>query len=252
MAMHIRGVVEAIAGRVALAALLAVGLAACEVHVGQTDVVSGSGNVKTESRSVAGFNRVALTGIGTLMLTQGSAEALTVQAEDNLLPKLGSTVEGSTLRLGPVSGAQIAPTRPIRYELTVKQLDTIELSGAGEVLGSRLNAGQLTVSATGAGHVNLSGLTVSSLTVEVTGTGDVTMAGQTPQQSVSISGTGRYQADGLATQRTIVAVTGAGSCAVRASEHLSATITGAGRVTYVGSPTVDQSITGAGSIDKTG
>jgi hypothetical protein len=233
------------------ATLLALALAACDLHAGPVDVVQGSGHVTSVSRDVHGFQAVKLSGVGTLAISQGSTEALAVEAEDNLQPLLHAEVQGSTLRLGPRS-VGLTPTRPIRYDLTVRRLDRIDVSGAASVQSQKLDAGPLTLSVSGASQVNLARLAVSSLTVQVTGTGDVTLTGQAPEQTVSISGAAKYRADGLSSQRVSVTVSGAGDCAVNASEHLSATITGAGRVRYSGSPTVQQSITGAGSITRSG
>ncbi len=92
-------------------------------------MVQGSGNVKTESREVQGFDLVEVAGVGSLTITQGATEALTIQAEDNLLPRLRSTVQNGTLQLGPSPGSEIGPTRPTRYDLKVKQLRAIGLSG---------------------------------------------------------------------------------------------------------------------------
>jgi hypothetical protein len=233
-------------------ALAALGLAACDVHVGPAEVIQGSGNVRTESRDVHGFDAVALSGVGTLAVTQGSSEALTIQAEDNVLPRLRSDVQNGTLQLGPRPATEINVTRPIRYDLTVRQLSSISATGAAAVQASSLSAGQLAVSMTGASHADLGHVTATSLTVVVTGSGEVTVAGQAPVQTVTISGAGRYVASDLASQRATVTVTGAGDCAVQVSDHLAVTITGAGHVGYTGSPTVDEHVTGAGSVTRSG
>lgn len=233
----------------ALAALAA--LTACEVRVGPADLVQGSGNVRTEARQVQGFDEVQLNGLGTLVITQGSTEALTVQAEDNLLPRLRSQVSGGTLRLGP-QGVAMRPTKPIRYELTVKQLRGIEVTGAAGVQTASLEADQLALKVTGAGTLDLRRLTASILTVDVTGGGDVAVSGQVPRQTVTISGAGKYRAANLASQQATVQVTGAADCALRVSDHLTVAISGAGHVSYAGSPTVDQHVTGAGQITRTG
>jgi hypothetical protein len=62
--------------------------------------MTGSGNVITESRDVAGFNEIALGGIGTGIVTQGDEEALTIEAEDNLLPPIGSEVREGPQQAG--------------------------------------------------------------------------------------------------------------------------------------------------------
>jgi Putative auto-transporter adhesin, head GIN domain len=220
--------------------------------LGPTDVVQGSGNVKTEPRQVQGFDKVELNGLGTLSITQGSTEALTIQAEDNLLPRLQSEVDGDTLRLGP-RGAVIHPNKPIRYDLTAVRLTGVTVTGAANVQAASIQADQLALKVTGAGKMNVGRLTsTGGLSVEVTGGGEVTVAGEVPRQTVSISGAGKYQAANLASQQATIDVTGAADCAVRVSDHLNVSISGAGHVAYSGSPTVDQHVSGAGSITRTG
>jgi Putative auto-transporter adhesin, head GIN domain len=241
-------------GRTALliGPLLVLGLAGCELRVGPADVVQGSGNVKSEVREVQGFDRVEVVGVGSLTIAQGATEALSVQAEDNLLPRLQSTVEHGTLTLAPRPGTQITPTRPIRYDLKVRQLRAIGLSGAPDATAAGLNAGQLDLDVSGAGRMNLTQVSASSLSVHISGAAAVTVSGQAPQQTVSISGAGRYSAADLASQQATIDISGAGNCAVRVSDHLSVTISGAGHVAYTGSPTVEQHVSGAGSVTKTG
>jgi hypothetical protein len=232
------------------AALLAVGLAACGFDSGPFGGLQGSGNVKSESRDVHDFNRVELDGIGTLNITQGSSESLTVQAEDNLLPRIGSTVQGGTLTLAPLPGTNIRPTKPIVYDLTVKQLRAIDVSGAGETSATGLSSDQLDLSVSGAGRMSSSGMTSSALTVHISGSGTVTVSGQAPRQTVSISGAGRYTATDLSSQQATVDVSGAGSAQVNVSDSLRASVSGAGRVSYKGSPSVQQDVSGAGSVTR--
>src|SRR5262245_28969601 len=98
-------------------------VAACQ---GLGGVVNGSGQVRTESRTVQNFKAVELSGIGTLVITQGNTEALTIEAEDNILPVLTSDVRAGQLTLGTRNNTHIRPTKPIRYTLTVKDLNAID------------------------------------------------------------------------------------------------------------------------------
>jgi len=236
----------------ALAALTCLALTGCELQaqVVPINAVRGSGNVKTESRDVHAFDRVALSGVGTLTITQGSTEALTIQAEDNLLPRLRSDVEGGTLRLG--ARTSIQPTKPIRYDLTLKQLSDLEVSGAGTAEAPEVRSDQLALRVSGVGSVHVGRVTANALTVDISGSGEVTASGEVPHQTVTISGTGDYEGANLASQQATVTVSGAGSCAVRVSDHLSARVNGVGDVTYTGSPTVDQRVSGAGHITHAG
>ena len=74
---------------IALLIVCAVALTACGLPVRFTEV-RGSGNVITESRTVAGFNAVELSGIGTLIIEQSDRESLEITAEDNLMRHIKS------------------------------------------------------------------------------------------------------------------------------------------------------------------
>lgn len=243
------------AGRALLGAavLAALTLAGCQGQVNvPTSAVRGSGQVSTESRQVHGFHSVDLAGVATMTVKRGSTEALTVQAEDNLLPLLRTDVEGGVLRIGPRQGTAVAPTKPIHYDLTASQLDALHVTGAATVDARDMNADQFRLEVTGASHVDLTNLATSSLTVDVTGAGAVKASGQATRQTVTISGAGSYSAQDLSSQQATVEVSGSGDCAMRVSNSLSVSISGAGHVGYVGSPTVQQKISGLGSVTKTG
>ena len=87
-----------------------VALTACGLPVRYTEV-RGSGNVITESRTVAGFNAVELNGIGTLIIEQSDRESLEITAEDNLMRHIKSVVSGSRLQLGGEDFVNLRPTK---------------------------------------------------------------------------------------------------------------------------------------------
>ena len=234
-------------------ALLGLGLlatTACDSHLGGLELVSGSGNARTESRDVHGFDQVVLTGIGTLVITQGDTEGLRVQADDNVLPLLRSTVSGSRLELGPKPRTSISPSTPIRFEVTAKQLRSIRVEGAAEAQAARLTAEQLALDVEGSGHVSVGQLSASALTARIEGSGGATVGGQVARQTLDVTGSGTYQGGDLASQQATVGVTGSGTCALRVQDRLDATVEGSGVVTYAGSPAVTQHVTGAGRVTR--
>jgi Putative auto-transporter adhesin, head GIN domain len=209
--------------------LAAVVVAGCSsVTIGEG--TSGSGSVKTESRSVSGFSRVALDGIGRLTVTQTGTESLSITTDDNILPNIDSTVTGDTLHLGPKSGVAIVNVARLDYRLTVKNLSAVSVSGAAAV--------------------DASGINTTSLTVSLSGAGDITVAGRADSQDVELSGAGSYKGRDFATKTATVRVSGAGSAAVAVSDHLDAHVSGVGSITYYGNPNVTQEISGVGTIKK--
>lgn len=190
----------------------------------------GSGTVVTETREVSGFTQVRLAGFGTLNVTQTGEESLSITADDDILPHLTSEVVNGTLELGVKPRLSFRPMKRITYNVTVKSLDGIQLSGAGSV------------------HV--SGITASAFSVAISGAGDMTITGSAHSQTVKISGAGNYNAREFQTEAAEVMITGAGNARVSASHSVSATVSGAGAVTYYGSPQVSHRITGIGSVKQ--
>ncbi len=195
--------------------------------------IPGSGVLVDEVRAVFGFDGVVLAGEGFLQITVGAAEGLRISAEDNLMQYLSTTVDGGVLRIGTVAGAEIAPSLPIVYELTVTALDSLVLSGAGEIGWSDVNVSTLDVLISGVGGVILSG------------------SGTVDTLEVTLSGVGNFDGSGLATVEASANLSGVGIMTLRVSDRLVATISGTGDILYFGNPVVESTITGSGSVRQT-
>jgi hypothetical protein len=232
--------------------LLVVLLAAAACQAGPSNLLTGSGTVRSEARPVGALDEVELAGVGTLTITQGPQESLTVEAEDNLLPQIRGEVRGRRLVLGPDGGKSVSlrPTRPIRYIVTVRDLTAIELAGAGRVEITGLTATRLDVRLSGAGTVSLDGLAADDLTVALSGLGDATASGTVGRQEVTLSGAGSYRAERLASREARVTASGAGDATVRVSDALSVKASGAGTVEYIGDPAVDQETSATGRVKR--
>jgi putative autotransporter adhesin-like protein len=193
-------------------------------------VVNGSGQTKSETRTVSGFTGIELSGIGEVTIEQGDAESLTIEADDNVLPALTSEVDGSVLRLGTKPRTRVQTRNPIHYRVTVDDLDRIDLSGSGTITGA--------------------GLKLTTLEVSISGSGTMNLAGSANQQEVEVSGSGRYEAAQLPSRSVSIEISGSGKATVAAAEQLRVDISGSGTVTYSGDPTIDQSISGSGRLVK--
>jgi putative autotransporter adhesin-like protein len=188
-------------------------LMACSVLVsscGVINAVDGSGKVITEPRTVANFSSITLSGEGELALEQTGSESLTVTTDDNLLPYIEASVDGSTLRLGLKDNAmtRVRPTRGIVFKVTVKQLENLEVSGSGK-----------------ADLRNLAG----------------------DQVRIRISG---YHGQDLKSKRAQATISGSGTAIVNASEALDADVSGSGSIEYLGEPRLSSHVSGSGSVQR--
>jgi hypothetical protein len=192
----------------------------------------GSGNLATESRAVAGFEEVSLSGAGHLVVEQTGVESLTITAEDNLLPFIRSEVQGDTLILGFTPGSNVNPTREVLYRLTVRDLSVLDISGAS--------------------RVEVHGLHTAALAVVLSGASSLTADGDADVQVLVVSGASRYEAENLDSRIVTATVSGTSYGVVRASDVLTATVSGVSILEYFGSPVLTTTVSGGSSIRQVG
>jgi hypothetical protein len=191
--------------------------------------VQGSGDVITESRDVAGFDVVALTGSGRVDIEVTGTESLTIEAEDNIMPLLRSRVRNGRLTLDTTRS--ISPTVEVVYTITAASLRGVEVSGSGEV--------------------DAVGVEGDDFSVDISGSGEVTLEGQlSGRLSLSISGSGAFDGESLTVPEAEVDVSGSGDAVVNATDVLDVSVSGSGNVEYIGSPEVNEDISGSGEVQQ--
>jgi hypothetical protein len=228
-------------------------LTACRLP--QIQVVRGSGMIESETREIRPFRNIQFDGVGTLIITQGAASALEIEAESNLLDNLVSDVSGDTLKLGFERQpwySRLLPTKDITYRLTVQDLETIVINGVGNLKIESFDASSLEITMNGTGKIEIDDLAAEMLAVNINGAGKVEVSGQAQSQSVDINGSGNYDAGELWTETTYVEISGVGSSTVWVTDMLNIGIDGWGSVDYYGSPSVVQDVNGMGDISHLG
>ena len=216
------------------------------------NVVRGSGNVQTETRTVSGFDQVSLSGQGELILTQGEQESLEIEAETNIINLIETEVSGNTLHISIKDDNIVNPTKPIKFFVTMREISRLDVSGAGSIAADSLETSMLTLDASGAGTINIDSLSANSLMVDVSGSSSVTVAGQATSQGVVVTGSGSYQAADLESEAVDVEVNDSGEAVVWANQSLNAEANGTGSVNYYGRPIVSQDTSGIGDVKNLG
>jgi hypothetical protein len=207
---------------VILTVLLAVPTASCGLFM-----VQGSGNVITEEREVEPFHGIELAGTGTVIVDITGTESLTVEADDNILPELQTTVSNGTLILEP--GRSVDPTGDIVYTVTAATLDSVAISGSGEIVVTGADSSEFAVDISGSGRVEAAGNVETGL-------------------DVGISGSGEFDGENLVASEGRVEVSGSGTAVVNVTDHLSLSLSGSGEIEYIGAPAVEVDKTGSGTI----
>lgn len=217
--------------------------------------------MKTESRPVNHFSKIRFKDFGSLFLTQGDQESLTIEADEEILADLIAEVRGDTLvlgieddwfeRIGKLISAVISGEQDrVIYHLTCKTLEQIYVSGNCKLECSSLAADSLEVKVSGLGDLRFASLDCNGLDVRISGRGEFSAAGRANAQKVQISGSGEYLTGDLASQSVRIVISGQGNAVVRVEEQLDITISGLGQVNYYGRPKLRQVISGLGKSKR--
>jgi Putative auto-transporter adhesin, head GIN domain len=213
----------------------------------------GSGKAATETREASGFAAITLRGGIDLVVRQGAREAVQVSADDNLLPLLQTTVEGSgdarTLIIQWARGENIRTRSKAVVTVDVVKLTALSSSGSGDMVVQALKTPALALSISGSSDAKLSSLDAEQLRISITGSGDVQASGKVTQLNLSIAGSGEVRTRELAADDVSLSIAGSGNASVRADKTVAVSIAGSGDVEYSGAATITQRrIAGSGSI----
>jgi hypothetical protein len=213
--------------------------------------------MEKEIRHIESFTKISFKDYGTLVLTQGEQESLTVEADEKVLPELITEVRSGKLVLGfdedwlkrlgkIISSVFDREQHQITYYLTCVNLESISVSGNCKLECESLETPTLGLHVSGYGDLSFGYLSCDSLNVHISGRGEFKGSGRADEQKVFISGSGEYKAADLTSQKTKVAISGQGNADLHVEEDLNITISGLGQVNYHGRPKLRQVISGLG------
>jgi hypothetical protein len=219
---------------------------------GDRERVRGNGEIAERTYTVSGFDQVTLNLPGKLEIVQSDSEALTIRGESNLLEYIEANVSGDELEIEARRGYALEATRDLTFLLTVKDLEEVSLTSAGEVTITDLESDHLVLNSSGMGNFRLSDLQAERFDLEISGSGSADVSGQVERLYVQISGAGSFEGADLRSQEAEVNISGLGKATLWVEERLNTSISGAGSISYYGDPSVNQSTSGAGSVNRLG
>jgi hypothetical protein len=230
------------------------------------DITEGSGQQAEEKRPAVAFHGLAVDHGIEVMIEDGPAGELTVEADDNLLPLVETKVENGVLRVrltGSLKTSNAIRVKAAASELTdvsaiCSSTVTVPKAGGdrvrvnthsgGRVTISELQGDEIDLSASSAGQVTAEHVDGKRLKVNVNSSGRVEAAGTVDEQDVVASSSGNYDGGKLASRVARVQANSAGTAAVHAKEEVTGAASSSGSVRYVGNPakvSVDTSSAGS-------
>jgi hypothetical protein len=209
----------------------------------------GNGNVVKQERKVASFDAIDVSGTFDIILSQGTAQSVIVEADENLMKIINTEVEGGKLIIDHKKPIQHSTC--LKVFITVTDLKSLEMSGAVDVMTEgRLTLPEFRIEGSGASDSKFD-LDVQKLDVESSGGSKFKFRGLAAKVHMDVSGAVDLFAYDLITDDFTLDISGAGKAQINVNKELNVDISGAGTVRYKGNPTkLIENVSGAGSIKK--
>lgn len=216
------------------------------------NTVTGSGNIISESPTIAPFEEIEVASSCDVALYQGTAYKAEITDYENLIQYHKVEVVGKKLviRISPdnISMRNSKAKAVITLPDYLKKI-TIAGSSVVTMLAGFKDIEELNISGSG----NIHGIVPASMNrvqATIEGSGNITMNGTATNLDLSIEGSGNIDFANVKAQAATCSIDGSGDITVNAANSLSATINGSGDILYYGNPTVSQKINGSGRVVK--
>jgi hypothetical protein len=189
--------------------------------------VQGSEKLLTEKRTLNGFTAIDASNAIEVEITQSDMYSVEVQADDNIIADVITTVENGTLKIEMKKGEHFTNST-VLVKVSIPKLTAISLSGASHGAVKQVKAEKLDLLISGAS--------------KLIATGDVS------ELNTVISGASRLDAKELISKDASVECHGASTAHIFANASLKINANGASKVTYSGKAIVTRESSGASII----
>ena len=228
-----------------LAALLTFGIGQISAQY-----IKGSGKQVQEERSVSKFTKVSIQGGIDAYIRQGNSVDVQVKADQNIIDRIITKVEGNTLVVKMEKGTRYRGKIQQQVYITLTDLEAIMSSGGSDVETESLKVEELTVKSSGGSDIYLD-VTADRLYLNSSGGSDLNVKGSAQKLEVQTSGGSDLNARGLKATDCNISTSGGSDATIYVTGKLSMTASGASDITYTGSPQVVSSRS-SGAADISG
>ena len=245
------------------------------------ETIKGNGQIKKETRELGNFTSLSSQGSMNVQITYGNSNSVVVEADENLLPYIETTVEGGKLSIRSKKNVNLKSSSKMNIYVSMTKINSLQLSGSGNINGSGAftNDAKTDIAVSGSGNLALNFDTFKDLDLSVSGSGNIDLKGNSTNTiSAHISGSGNIDCSNISCNSDLTASdfnlstsgsgniiinkkikahqvtlrkSGSGNIKVYASNSIDAKISGSGNVFYKGNATkINSKVAGSGKVLK--
>ncbi len=211
---------------------------------------TGSGNIISETRTVSNFNGISVGGSFEVEVKIGPVTEVKVEADDNIIKYIETTVSGNTLKINTRDLNNYSNVH-LKVYITTPSLYNVKSSASAEVVIKDVLTGNNTLSfrASSSSSINAE-VNAPEIETDVSSSATVTLSGKTKSYKAEASSSADIKSFDLLSENTTVTVSSSALAQVFASVSLNARASSSGTVEYRGAATVNKSISSSGSVEK--
>ncbi|MDO9512064.1 MAG: head GIN domain-containing protein [Bacteroidales bacterium] len=207
--------------------------------------IKGNGNIIKENRNVSDFTKLEISGAFKVFMVQGTKPSLAVEADENLMERIITTVKGGRL---DISSHNVSSYNKMVIYLCVVDLDELDISGAVTVIGeTELKFRSIHLDFSGASRMDAD-MIAEKINVDISGASKINLAGNCRTAEVDASGASKFLGTKFKVDNLSADVSGASFVEICVKDDMEVEVSGTGKLRYEGNPRVRQSTSGLGKI----
>jgi len=211
---------------------------------------SGSGNIVTEIRNTGSFDAISVSGSLEVELKTGDVTSVVVEADDNIMKYIKTTVSGNTLKINTENMHSYSNVH-MKVYLTSRAINSIKASASADVVADNIltGSGRLTFKASSSASIKAE-VDAPEIETDANSSAAIILTGKTKTHKTEASSSADIKTFGLLSENTTAHVSSSGSIEVHASIRLDAHASSSGSIYYKGAAAVTKAESSSGMVRK--
>ncbi len=218
------------------------------------ETIKGTGQIKKETRTVSDFTSLASQGSMDVQISYGDSKSVVVEADENLLPYIETSVENGKLSIKPKKNVNLKSSSKMIVYVSMTKINSLQLSGSGNINGDGAftNDSKTNIALSGSGNIKLGFDSFKDLELAISGSGNIDLkSSKTNTITASVSGSGNIDCSNINSNDVNAKISGSGNVKVYANNSIDAKISGSGNVYYRGNASnISSKASGSGKVLK--
>lgn len=212
--------------------------------------ITGSGNIVTEKRSVGNFKGLSVSNGLDVEVKQGSTMEVLVEADDNVISHIETTVSGGVLKIR-TEGLNNLRNVHMKIYVTAPVLNSLRASSGStiDVTGDIRSDEKVDIHASSAADIN-AGIIAPSVDADASSGSSINLNGKTRDLLVEASSGSNVKCWDLLSETCKASASSGSEIEVHASVKLNASASSGSSVNYRGGANVNKAESSGGSVSK--